>query len=266
MLGYNYRMTDLQAALGLLAAQAARRACIAAASHSPSATTRCSPACRCACPPRLPDRVSAWHLYAVEVDEQRSARHRGEVFERCATPASASTCTTSRSTCSRTTARLGFRRGDFPVAEAYYGGPSTLPLFPDHEPTTQQARVVAADPARGVDGAAHEAGGHSGARRQQAHPAQEHPAVRRQADDRLRDRGGARQRRCSTAWSSPPTMPRSPRWRTPLGAEVPFLRPGRAGRRPHAHGAGGRARDSRLPRAGLARSIRCAASIPAFPS
>jgi dTDP-4-amino-4,6-dideoxygalactose transaminase len=60
---------------------------------------------------------------------------------RCARRASASTCTTSRSTLQPYYRARGFRPGDFPQAEAYHAGALSLPLHPQLT-DAQQLHVV----------------------------------------------------------------------------------------------------------------------------
>ena len=86
-LGYNFRLTDLQAALGLsqltrLETLAARRV---EAADRYDLWLRDLPL---KLPARLPDRRSAWHLYAVEIDAQRCAAGRAAVFRRFSPSAS----------------------------------------------------------------------------------------------------------------------------------------------------------------------------------
>jgi UDP-4-amino-4,6-dideoxy-N-acetyl-beta-L-altrosamine transaminase len=140
LLGHNMRMTDLQAALGL--SQLKRLGLMHAA--------RCRLADRYArlleeLPLRLParadDRVSAWHLYAVEIDRQHSKLSRAELF---AALRAANIGVNVHYIPIHTQPyyqRLGFAIGDFPAAEAYYEQAISLPLFPSLS-DEQQDRVV----------------------------------------------------------------------------------------------------------------------------
>jgi len=81
MLGTNYRLTDIQAALGLsqlrrLDAIVARRAELASRYDD-----LLSPIPGIACPPRPAGRESAWHLYAVEIDEAAFGCSRDTVID-----------------------------------------------------------------------------------------------------------------------------------------------------------------------------------------
>jgi dTDP-4-amino-4,6-dideoxygalactose transaminase len=134
-LGFNYRMTDIQAALGRsqlarLDDFLTRRRAIA---------TRYDEALGglpVALPWQSPESASSWHLYVVQtpasarraVFEGMRARgvgvqvlyipvHRHPYYE-----------------------ALGFRAGDYPVAEEYYSRSFTLPIFPDL--TEDEQRIV----------------------------------------------------------------------------------------------------------------------------
>jgi dTDP-4-amino-4,6-dideoxygalactose transaminase len=128
-LGYNHRMTDLQAALGgsqlkRLDTMQARRCALAARYERLLADL---PLLR---PPWLNDRVSAWHLYSVEVDSQRTSTPRAAVFDALRLADIGVNVHYIPIHTQPFYRRLGFRRGDFPNAEAYYGGCLSLPLFP----------------------------------------------------------------------------------------------------------------------------------------
>ena len=79
-LGFNYRMTDIAAALGLSQLAriddfVARRREIAAAYDAAFADLPVST------PWQHPDTDSAWHLYVIRIDRQRAARPHRAVFE-----------------------------------------------------------------------------------------------------------------------------------------------------------------------------------------
>lgn len=141
-LGFNYRMTDLQAALG--AAQLERLESLHA--HRVALADRYDTLLAdlpLALPARCPDRTSAWHLYAVEIDTVRSGTTRAAVF---AAMREASIGVNVHYIPIHTQpyyTKLGFRRGDFPFAERYYEQAISLPLFP-RMTHAQQDTVVAA--------------------------------------------------------------------------------------------------------------------------
>lgn len=127
-LGFNYRLTDLQAALGLsqlarLGDYIARRRLLADRYDSllaglPLVT-----------PWRDPDCSSSWHLYVVRLDASMAAR-RADVFSglrRDGIGVNVHYIPIYRQPYYE---RRGLLRANFPVAETYYSGALTLPLFP----------------------------------------------------------------------------------------------------------------------------------------
>ena len=126
-LGYNARMTDLQAALGLSQLQRidtlhARRAALAERYDGLLAGLPLK------LPARRADRLSAWHLYAIEIDTSRVSRR--SVFD---TLRAADIGVNVHYIPIHTQPhyrRMGFKPGDFPAAEAYYAHALSLPLFP----------------------------------------------------------------------------------------------------------------------------------------
>jgi UDP-4-amino-4,6-dideoxy-N-acetyl-beta-L-altrosamine transaminase len=139
-LGWNCRMTDMQAALGAsqfqrLDAMHARRAALAERYDGLLAGLPLRLPARCA------DRVSAWHLYAVELDATRTARTRREVFEALRAAGIGVNVHYIPIHTQPYYRRLGFRLGDFPAAEAYHANALSIPLFPDMT-TAEQDHVV----------------------------------------------------------------------------------------------------------------------------
>lgn len=129
LLGFNYRLTDIQAALGesqlrrLDALQAER----VARADRYDRLLRELPVLL---PIRLPDRSSAWHLYAVEIDGTKTSRTRAEVFAALRAAQIGVNVHYIPIHTQPYYAELGFRHGDFPAAELYYRRALSLPLFP----------------------------------------------------------------------------------------------------------------------------------------
>lgn len=129
ILGFNYRMTELQAALGAaqlerLGAMHGAREALAARydellAHLPLLL-----------PVRLPDRRSAWHLYVVEIDTARTAKTRAEVFAQLRARNIGVNVHYIPIHTQPYYRRLGFARGQFPASERYYSRAISLPLFP----------------------------------------------------------------------------------------------------------------------------------------
>lgn len=128
-LGYNARMTELQAALGrsqlrrLPQMHASREALAERYDGLLAALPLRRPA-------RRADRVSSWHLYAVEVDAARCAVPRARVFQALRDAQIGVNVHYIPIHTQPHYRRLGFRPGQFPVAEAYYAQALSLPLFP----------------------------------------------------------------------------------------------------------------------------------------
>jgi UDP-4-amino-4,6-dideoxy-N-acetyl-beta-L-altrosamine transaminase len=128
-LGFNYRMTDVQAALGnsqlrRLEAMQARRESLAARYDT---LLKDLPL---VLPPRLSDRRSSWHLYSVEVDESRTSATRLAVFQALRNAQIGANVHYIPIHTQPFYARMGFARGDFPASERYYARAISLPLFP----------------------------------------------------------------------------------------------------------------------------------------
>ncbi|WP_375260024.1 UDP-4-amino-4,6-dideoxy-N-acetyl-beta-L-altrosamine transaminase [Citreimonas sp.] len=138
-LGWNYRMTEMQAALGLsqlsrLDAFVDRRRALA---DRYDALLADLPLRR---PERLEDAESAWHLYVVQLDD--AARHRA-VFDALREAGIGVNLHYIPVHTQPYYRALGFSDGDFSVAEDYYSRAISIPL---HARLTEdeQDRVVAA--------------------------------------------------------------------------------------------------------------------------
>ena len=139
-LGYNYRMTDIHAALGLsqldrLPDFLARRRALARRydtllAASPHVTL----------PFRAPDQDSSWHLYIVRLAPQID---RARVYAAMVAAEIGVQVLYIPVHTQPYYRAMGFRDGDFPEAEAFYAATFTLPIFPDLTEADQD-RVVAA--------------------------------------------------------------------------------------------------------------------------
>lgn len=129
LLGFNYRLTDVQAALGQsqlsrMKAMHAARAVLADRYDERLAGLALL------LPARFADRESAWHLYAVEIDASRTTRTRAHVFEYMRATGIGVNVHYIPIHTQPYYARLGFKIGDFPASERYYAQALSLPLFP----------------------------------------------------------------------------------------------------------------------------------------
>jgi len=145
-LGFNYRMTDIQAALGhsqlqrLDAFHAARDRLAERYDHLLAGL-----------PLRLPPRVpgpastarSSWHLYAVEVVPGPGVADRATVFARLREAGIGVNVHYEPIPLQPYYRGLGFQPGQFPAAEAYAARALSIPLYPGLT-EAQQDRVVAA--------------------------------------------------------------------------------------------------------------------------
>lgn len=125
-LGYNFRMTDLQAALGRsqmerLDDYVARRHAIAARYDSALADLPLT------VPHQQPDARSALHLYPIRL---HAPEKRREVFEAMRARDIAVNVHYIPVHAQPHYKRLGFKMGDFPEAERYYAGAMSIPMFP----------------------------------------------------------------------------------------------------------------------------------------
>lgn len=138
-LGFNYRLTDLQAALGLSQLQRldAFVACRRALAQRYDAALAGLPLTR---PWQHPDSLSAWHLYVIRLKRDAIHVSRRAVFDhlrRLGIGVNLHYIPVHTQPYYR---RLGFAPGLFPEAEAYYQEAITLPLFP--ELTERQQDIV----------------------------------------------------------------------------------------------------------------------------
>lgn len=135
-LGFNYRMTDIQAALGSsqmrkLTSLVAARTCLAARYDELLADLPVRPLAR------ANDRSSAWHLYVVSVERRR------KVFERLRAAGIGVNVHYIPIYRQPYYEAMGFQPEKFPGAESYYAGALTLPLFPQLTERQQEQVVVA---------------------------------------------------------------------------------------------------------------------------
>ena len=139
-LGFNYRLTDLQAALGLSQMDrldefvARRRELVRAYDeqlrHLPLTL-----------PCQHPDTASSWHLYVVRLQQAAIRATHRQVFEQFRAAGILVNLHYIPVHTQPYYQRLGFKPGDFPAAERYYSEALSLPLFSALMPE-DQSRVV----------------------------------------------------------------------------------------------------------------------------
>ena len=128
-LGFNYRITDLQAALGLsqlskLDGFIARRRELAARYD------RLLAYLPLILPSAQPEAESAWHLYVVRLQTDRINRSHRQVFEGLRAAGIGVNLHYIPVHLQPYYRDLGFAEGDFPQAERYYAEAISLPMFP----------------------------------------------------------------------------------------------------------------------------------------
>ena len=139
-LGYNYRMTDIQAALGTSQMQrindfVRKRHAIADRYDKGLAELPV------VLPWQNPDAKSAYHLYPIRIDSSKTPRSREDVFDhfrKAGIGVNVHYIPVHTQPYYRT---LGFKNKSFPVAEHYYEGAISLPLFSTLD-VAQQDTVV----------------------------------------------------------------------------------------------------------------------------
>jgi UDP-4-amino-4,6-dideoxy-N-acetyl-beta-L-altrosamine transaminase len=128
-LGWNYRMTDIQAALGCsqmgrLDEYVRQRTTLAERYDRLLANSGL------VLPWRDPDCASAWHLYVIGWNDEASRLSRGEVFVRLRAAGIGVQVHYIPVHTQPYFRKLGFKHGQYPNAEAYYGRAITIPLYP----------------------------------------------------------------------------------------------------------------------------------------
>ncbi len=129
-LGYNYRMTDIQAALGYsqmerLEAFVGRRRELANRYDKLLAEL---PLRR---PEQNADTNSSWHIYVVRLDKTRVKKSKMQIFEEIRQKGVTLNLHYIPIHLQPYYQKLGFKEGEFPVSERYYEEALTLPIYYD---------------------------------------------------------------------------------------------------------------------------------------
>lgn len=129
MLGFNYRMTDVQAALGL--SQLNRLAPFVEARHRIAQTyDRALAGLPVVTPFQHPDSYSGYHLYVVRLRLDAIHRSHRQVFDAMRSAGIGVNLHYIPVHLQPYYRALGFGPGQYPAAEAYYAEAITLPLYP----------------------------------------------------------------------------------------------------------------------------------------
>ena len=141
-LGYNYRMTDLQAALGTRQMEqldefvARRRYLVQRYNEKLKGLPLRTPYCAAEADP-------AWHIYIVRLDLDRVTKSKAEIFDAMRRRGVMLNLHYIPVHLQPYYQELGFRAGDFPVSEQYYREAMTLPLYYDLTDAQQDAVIAA---------------------------------------------------------------------------------------------------------------------------
>lgn len=141
-LGFNYRMTELQAALGIsqiqrLDAYVQRRQQLAAE------YTRQLADLPLVTPWQHPDTQSAWHLYILCLKLGETGQDHQQIFDSLRAQGIGVNLHYIPVHTQPYYQQLGFKWGDFPNAEQYYRQAISLPLYPGLSDTQQQQVIEA---------------------------------------------------------------------------------------------------------------------------
>jgi dTDP-4-amino-4,6-dideoxygalactose transaminase len=127
-LGYNYRMTDIQAALG--ASQMTRLDQYVSVRHSLvdqyNVKLESLPITK---PWQHPDSYSAFHLYVIRLNKENTKKSHLEVFNHLRKSDIGVNLHYIPVHTQPYYQKLGFKQGDFPEAEKYYSEAISLPLY-----------------------------------------------------------------------------------------------------------------------------------------
>jgi len=136
-LGFNYRLTDIQAALGL--SQLTRLDRYVAIRHViQERYDHLLTDLPLILPYQSPHSYSALHLYPVQIDVSKTTKTRKNVFEALRKAGIGVNVHYIPVHTQPDFMRLGFKWGDFPVAENYYAHAISLPMYATLTETDQQ--------------------------------------------------------------------------------------------------------------------------------
>lgn len=127
-LGLNYRMTELQAALGV--SQMKRLDEFIAKRHLlKKRYDQLLEGLPILLPKGAPNAESSWHLYPIEIESHKTPVTRKEAFDSLRMSGIGVNVHYIPVHLQPYYNGMGFRKGDFPAAEKYYSGAISLPLF-----------------------------------------------------------------------------------------------------------------------------------------
>lgn len=129
-LGYNYRITDLQSALGLSQLKRlddfVKKRQILAKNYDQKLADL-----PLILPKQHPDTASSWHLYVIQLFLEKLSKNRQQIFQELREVGIGVNVHYIPVHTQPYYQKLGFQWGDFPNAETYYQRALTLPLYYD---------------------------------------------------------------------------------------------------------------------------------------
>lgn len=141
-LGFNYRMTELQAALGVSQLQRLDRF-VARRHELADRYDRLLAALPVTTPWQHPDSYSGLHLYVIRLKLEQIGKNHREVFESLREQGIGVNLHYIPVHTQPYYQRMGFKQGDFPEAERYYAEAISLPMFQTMTDAQQDEVLVA---------------------------------------------------------------------------------------------------------------------------
>ncbi|HWI50023.1 MAG TPA: UDP-4-amino-4,6-dideoxy-N-acetyl-beta-L-altrosamine transaminase [Rummeliibacillus sp.] len=129
-LGYNYRMTDIQAALGISQMKKIDRFISRRREIAAKYTELLNDIPYIHAPEQLEQTESGWHLYSVQLDTEKIGKSRKQIFEEMRDENIGVHVHYIPVYWHPYYQQLGYEKGLCPVAEKWYENALTLPLFP----------------------------------------------------------------------------------------------------------------------------------------
>lgn len=141
-LGFNYRMTDIQAALGLSQMQRLDEFVIRRHEIAERYDVELS-SLPITTPHQAPGTYSSYHLYPIRVSEAESGKTQRQVYDALWQNGVAANLHYIPVHRQPYYEKLGFKAGDFPEAEQFHREAISIPMHPTLDPQ-QQTAVIAA--------------------------------------------------------------------------------------------------------------------------